>query len=89
MESPQNRNNNENGRPNEWYNNNNFLVFCKLIGIAMLWGTYFFVTTNSSKTVEDGLQQQAKNNENVSSLRGGFFILIKNVNRNKALFERR
>jgi hypothetical protein len=48
------------------------------------------VTANSSKTVEDGLQQQVKNNKNVSRLRAGFyFILIKNISRKKALFERR
>jgi hypothetical protein len=87
MVEPQNRNNNNdgNGRPNEWFNSK-FIVFCMLIGVAvvcaMVCGTVYLVTANSSKTVEeDGryremmmrmeirqlqLQQQAKHNENVS-----------------------
>jgi hypothetical protein len=84
MAKPQNRNNNNdgNGRPNEWYNNN-VLLFFMLIGVAMACVTVYLVMVNSSKAVEKEngshrelmvrteirelqQQQQAKNNENVS-----------------------
>jgi hypothetical protein len=58
MAEPQNRNNDNdgNGQPNEWYNNK--YMVCLLIGITMVCGTVY--------SVEDELEQQAKNNEYVS-----------------------